>query len=128
MTGFKEIIVKLNRKYARARGEKRVSVIVGYTAAYALYVHENIEMRGKGLPRPSGIGNYWDPNGQAKYLEEPARTLSKTLGKIVANGLKKGQTLSQVLLLAGLRLQRESQLKVPVEYGTLKNSAFTRKE
>lgn len=36
--------------------------------------------------------------------------------------------MAQALLLAGLRLQRESQLLCPVLTGNLRNSAFTRVE
>lgn len=66
-------------------GFKTVAGIV-YTAAYAIFVHENVEMKGRGLPRPPGHkGNYWDPpgRGQAKFLEEPARTERDTLVEIV---------------------------------------------
>jgi hypothetical protein len=51
-------------------------VIVGYTAFYAMFVHEMVEMKGRGLPRSApSKGNYWDPagRGQAKFLEAPAR-------------------------------------------------------
>lgn len=106
------------------------SVIVGYTANYALYVHENIEMKGAGKPRANGKGNYWDPQGraQAKFLEAPARQLRNELGSIVRTALKRGKSLLQALYLAGLRLQRASMLIVPVDTGNLKASAFTMKE
>lgn len=40
---------------------------VGYTAEYALAVHE---AKGalKGQPRPSGKGNFWDPSGETHFL------------------------------------------------------------
>ncbi len=40
---------------------------IGYGANYALYVHE---ASGKlaGQPRANGKGNYWDPNGEPKFL------------------------------------------------------------
>lgn len=107
---------------------KPVSVVVGYTAAYALYVHENIEMKWRGLPRKSGVGEYWGPTGQAKFLEQPARELADVLASIVREAYSKGASLMQSLFLAGLRLQRESQQLVPVEYGNLRASAFTKKE
>ena len=130
-----------------AKGE---SVIVGYTANYALHIHENIEMFWQGMPRdprkwpgikhqknprpreinPKGL--YWDPQGkgQAKFLEQPARELNNagTLGMIVFNAMKRGATLQQALFLAGGRIQRESMKLVPVDTGNLKASAFTRKE
>ncbi len=103
-------------RHAEQYGPDRVDVVVGYTQAYALYVHENLEAR--------------HPVGQAKYLEQPARQLNNdgTLGSIVVAGLKRGLTLGKALLLAGLRLQRESQLLCPVDTGALKGSAFTRLE
>ncbi len=125
------------RKALRKHGEKlglvgKPSVIVGYTANYALHVHENIGMKWKGSPRiaPSK-GNYWDGSrgpGQAKFLEQPARELTTEFDRIVFESMRNGATLLQALYLAGLRLQRESQLLVPVDTGNLKASAFTRKE
>jgi hypothetical protein len=92
--------------------EKTRSVIVGFTQAYAIYVHENLEAK--------------HDNGQAKFLEAPARELSSTFVDIIATAMRKGRTLEQGLLLAGLRLQREAQIRCPVETGALKGSAFTR--
>jgi hypothetical protein len=43
---------------------------VGYTASYAVYVHENLEMKWAGKPRGSGIGVYWGPHGESKFLEK----------------------------------------------------------
>jgi len=75
--------------FTRATGKGfGIEANVGYTAAYALYVHENREMKLKGQPRSSGRGNYWDPQGrgQSKFLEEPARRLRlKMRGIIQAN-------------------------------------------
>ena len=127
------------RKALRKHGEKlglvgKPSVIVGYTANYALHVHENIEMKWKGLPRlpnPPHKGNYWDGSrspGQAKFLEQPARELRYEFGRIIFEAMKNGATMLQALYIAGLRLQRESQLLVPVDTGNMKASAFTRKE
>lgn len=92
-----------------------VSVVVGYTAAYAVYVHENMEAQ-----HPRG--------GQAKFLETPARRLSNVLRDIVLKAVQSGASLGKGLLLAGLRLQRESQLLCPVDTGNLRASAFTRIE
>lgn len=64
----------------------RASVV--YTASYAGYVHELIGMVLKGLPRPSGIGKYWGPRGQAKFLEEPARRLRPQLLQLIRDGMK----------------------------------------
>jgi len=48
------------------------AVEVGYTASYALSVHENLEQKLKGRPRQSGLGVYWGPSGQPKYLTSAA--------------------------------------------------------
>lgn len=152
---LRKLVESLRSRAARALQDSKVIVAVGYTAAYALYVHERVEMKWKGLPRGAGFkregkvvivptrvlktgkvggggkGFYWDPpgRGQAKFLEQPARELSTTiLPDIVKRALEKKKTLAQGLLLAGLRLQRESMLLVPVDTGNLKASAFTRLE
>lgn len=48
---------------------EELAVDIGFTAPYALFVHENLEQKLKGKPRPSGIGVYWGPHGQPKFLE-----------------------------------------------------------
>jgi hypothetical protein len=55
-------------------------VTVGYTAAYAIYVHEAVGMKLKGQDRPTK-GKFWDPQdrAQAKFLEEPARRMAPLL-------------------------------------------------
>lgn len=72
--------------YTRRMGLGFKSVVtVGYTAKYALYVHEQVGMRLKGLPRrgtrTDGTlrkGYYWSPQGSmAKFLEIPARNVTK---------------------------------------------------
>lgn len=60
-------------EYGNLRGSAYTQRIVkgaetGYSAEYALYVHENMEQKLKGEPRPSGLGTYWSPGGP-KYLE-----------------------------------------------------------
>jgi hypothetical protein len=127
--GVNRVINALKRHERQLLREgSSASVIVGYTAKYALAVHENIEMKWQGLPRRSGKGVYWGPSGQAKFLEEPARRQAKQIASIVHRALEKRTTLLQALLLGGLFLQRESMKLCPVEFGNLRASAFTRKE
>ena len=123
----------LRKRVARAITDDEASVVVGYTQQYAIFVHENLEMKLAGVPRtPPRKGSYWDPQGQAgpKFLEQPAREMSGdgTFANILRTAAKKGLGLMQGLLLCGLRLQRESMLRVPVDTGNLKASAFTRQE
>ena len=138
--GLTKLVAELRKRAAKVKQDGEPSVLVGYTASYALYVHEAVGMKLQGLPRSPETdkkgnpkparGYYWSPLGraQAKFLEEPARTLQPELAQIVRIALLKGKTMAQALLLAGLRLQRESQLLVPVDTGNLKASAFTRLE
>lgn len=40
---------------------------VGFSAKYALFVHENLEQKGKGRKRSSGRGTTWN-NGEPQFL------------------------------------------------------------
>lgn len=114
--GLQKVLTALQKRASAARKDGNVSVSVGFTQNYAVYVHENLEAYHK--------------VGQAKFLEQPARELSDdgTLGGIVKQAMAKGSTLAQGLLLAGLRLQRDAQLLTPVDTGALRASAFTRQD
>lgn len=137
---LKDLIGKLQRKIAEANKTANASVIVGYTAAHAIFVHEmrpvtlgeNVPRTGKRADSSKRRGYYWDPSGKAgpKFLEWPAKELGNdgTLFEIIYKAMKAGKTMASALLLAALRIQRESQLRVPVDSGNLKQSAFTRVE
>ena len=70
-------------------------VVVGYTAAYALYVHE-AKMVLKGQKRPSkpdtreNPGYFWDPQGQAKskFLSDPANTERVAMREIIKRSIQ----------------------------------------
>lgn len=51
--------------------ELRPAVFIGYTAVYALAVHERVEEKLRGVPRKTGSkkGKYWD-SGESKFLEK----------------------------------------------------------
>ena len=126
--GIKELKATLKQLRKGSSRRDNGSVVVGYTAGYALFVHENVEMKLKGQERKGedAEGKYWDPQGrgQAKFLEQPVRTLTSELRKIVEKATPR-IGLIKSLLLAALRIQRESQKLVPVDTGNLKASAFT---
>lgn len=126
--GIDDVKKALEAAAKKYSDQSQVAVVVGYNAKYALFVHENIEMKWKGKKRPSGLGVYWGPKGQAKFLEQPARELGPELGRMITTAVKNGAKLLQALVMAGMRLQRESQKLVPVEYGNLKGSAFTEED
>lgn len=144
ISGVSELIKKLQARGYAASQETNKKIVVGYKAAYALYIHENRSiwppgMRLKGKPRSKkkNRGLFWDPQGKAqpKFLEEPARTLMPEMARIIITVAKDAAAKStpgggnnlgvlKGMLLAGLRLQRASQELVPVDVGNLKNSAF----
>lgn len=129
--GFPELLANLTKLEVEAILKTGGEVVVGFTAAYAVYVHENVAMKLKGKPRTGkgAKGKYWDPQGkaQAKFLESPFRSMKNELVNITALAVAKGASLQQGLYIAGLRLQREAMERTPVDTGNLKASAFTEK-
>lgn len=114
LKGVNKMISKFKRLERKSKREDNVTVLVGYTANYALKVHEDL--------------NAAHTVGQSKYLEQPARELNKELVTIIKSIRIATGSLLKGLLTAGLRLQRASQLLVPIDTGNLKGSAFTKKE
>lgn len=115
--GVNRVLAKLRhlaKVYSDSPNKTQDAVLVGYTQAYAPYVHENRAASFK--------------VGRAGFLLDVARELGRELGDMIAKGLKRRLPMVQALLLAGLRLQRESQLNCPVDTGALRGSAFTRIE
>ena len=123
--GIKAVGQAFNRLSKKA-GKNRVSVIVGYGGEtnYALAVHENARQEA----RRRLTKKKKNPKAQWKFLEQPAREFAGELGRIVAVIMKKTGNMELALKTAGERLQRESQLLVPVDTGDLKGSAFTEVE
>lgn len=111
ITGLKKLVAQLQAKAAKAAKEQ-ASVKVGYQAQYAGPVHEDLEAK-----HPNG--------GEAKFLEKPARTMQQELADGIKDDFRRGKTMGQALLIAGLKLQRASQELVPVDTGNLRASAFT---
>lgn len=113
ITGMENLQKTLQRVANKSR-EARTSVVVGFSQRYAIYVHEN-------------LGSH-HPVGQAKFLEQPARTMGPELARVIKEVYAKTGSMRQALLLAGLRLQREAQLLTPVDTSALKASAYTAEE
>lgn len=109
VTGISSLRRKL-KKLQKLAAESNETVQVGYTQRYAVYVHE-IQAKHK-------EGKQW------KYLESPARKLKKVLADIVTLAATQTGSLKKGLLLAGYRLQRESQQIVPIDTAALKASAY----
>jgi hypothetical protein len=103
-------IARTLRKLAQQRPD--VTVVVSYSAEYAVHVHENLDMS-----HPNG--------GQAKFLEQPAREMRKELQQGLREDVKRGMSVEAALYKAGLKLQAASQKLVPVDTGILRASAQT---
>lgn len=125
VTGVKGLQAVLTAKMRETQKKASGSVTVGYSAPYAMFVHEAVGMVLQGLPRPSGIGNYWDPSGaQAKFLEQPTRQYAKDIGSYICRQMRGGSKLIDALAGAARILLRESKKLVPVETGVLKASGY----
>ena len=141
--GVQKLIARLKLEAAN-RGAS-ADVVVGYTSKYALWVHENRAMKWRGFPRDRSVrkegslaitgfsgskkkGLFWGPRGRAGFLLDVMREMKDELFRIILTACQKKVKFGKALLLAGLRLQRESQLNVPVDLGTLRASAFVRLE
>lgn len=109
LEGFDKVAEELSGKSKQGQVG---TVVVSFSAEYAIFVHENLEAR--------------HPIGQAKFLEQPAREMADELGKYIAKLVKGKVPLMQALYMAGLRLQKAAQKLCPVDTGYLRASANTR--
>lgn len=65
----------------------RVTGKVGYSANYALYVH-NASGKLAGKPRPSGKGVYWGPHAEPKFLTKAAEKTKSLVDKAIKAEMK----------------------------------------
>lgn len=91
---------------------KQADIVVGYSAPYSLYVHENLEMI-------HTVGN-------AKFLERPMRTQATNMRKIVKYYLQNKESLEYACQKAGEFLLEKSQEQVPIDTGFLLRSGYVR--
>jgi hypothetical protein len=108
--GLKALNATLKSMERSAEGSPVVEV--GFTAGYAVFVHENLQAR--------------HPVGQAKFLEQPARENAKKYAETIRMAVRTGLPLARALVLAGLELQADAMRLTPVDTGALRASAFTR--
>lgn len=108
LKGADRVIEKLQKLLPS--GDLKPRVVVGYTADYAVTVHEDTQAV--------------HPNGQAKFLEAPEREGRAEAARRVKEDLKAGATLSEALLTAGQDLLARSQPLAPVHTGFLRDSGF----
>jgi hypothetical protein len=110
--GFSKLLTEVRERRAKAGKDSKSEVIVGYSAPYAVYVHERLDLK--------------HPNGQAKFLETPIRTERAEMDAITRKALQGRKTLKEAHLLAAQYLLKKSQELVPVATGALKASGFVR--
>lgn len=108
VSGIGRVAAALNAKSIKGRVKSRLQV--GYSAAYAGKVHED-------LATPHA-------NGQAKFLEAPARRYAKQMRDDIRRTLLARRSLDEALLKAGKFLLAESRKLVPVDTGFLRDSGF----
>ncbi len=65
----------------------RVTGKVGYSADYALYVH-NASGKLAGKPRPSGKSTYWSPHAEPKFLTKAAEKTKVLVDKAIKAEMK----------------------------------------
>lgn len=75
--------------YCRRSPVDPAIVEIGFSAAYAIYVHENLEQKLKGQPRPSGLGTYWGPNGRPRFLAAAAKATGKEVVDTIVSRAKR---------------------------------------
>lgn len=111
VVGIEAVNAKLRALANRSMSKDNGVVIVGYTQRYAVYVHE--------VPAQHKEGKEW------KYLESVVRRLSNEIVRIVEGVYRATNSITKGLLVAGLRIQRESMQIVPIDTGALRASAYT---
>lgn len=110
--GVERLMRLLRKRLVKVRTAKP-TLDVGYTAPYAIYVHEDLTAN-----HPNG--------GQAKYLEQPAREMANELGGLIRARVKTGVPMEEALYEAGEKLLDRSKELVPIDTGYLRDSGYVR--
>lgn len=94
--------------------KRTVRAKVKYQKYYGLIQHETLWFRHR--------------VGEAKYLRNASLVKRDAFKTAVRNAVSNGVDLQQALILGGLIIQAEAQLRTPVDTGALKGSAKTMKD
>lgn len=86
----RESSVLVNSRFERVETSlDRVVGVVGYTADYALAVHEAAgKLLGQNVPRPSGKGVFWGPSGEPEFLRKGFEDAEPDIRRIVTGALR----------------------------------------
>ncbi len=109
LIGAQKVISQL--KARSLTGLSHFKLKVGFAAPYAIRIHEDLN-----LNHPNG--------GQAKYLEEPSRTLRPDMRALIHKKLKQRRSLEDATTAAGKLLLEAAKELVPVATGRLRDSGF----
>lgn len=88
-----------------------VSVVVGFTAPYAVYQHEILWYN-----HPRG--------GQAKYLEQPANEMRPVMASIIQGFMTNRTDILPAMIAAATVLKEKARMLAPIKTGALRKSAF----
>lgn len=110
--GVKQTVAAFERRARKTIRDADRRIEVGYSAPYAMRVHEDLQMR--------------HTNGQAKYLSAAIRQGTREVQSVIRRALVGGQSIRQALALGGIRLLQLSRKLVPVRTGRLRDSGFSR--
>ena len=89
------------------------NIKVGYSAPYAVYVHENTQI--------------YHPTGQAKFLSSALKDSREEMKRIAREIWVQRQDLELAMFWAGLKLLDEANRRVPVDTGFLRASGYVKK-
>ncbi len=106
-----------------------VTCEVGFSAPYAIFVHEAVAMKLQGELRGGGWpGHYWDPQGvgRAKFLEQPSKTERFEIELEVYEAYGNGKSWSNSLRAGGNYLLVAAQRLAPLRTGNLRRSGYCR--
>lgn len=109
--GAKDFYSYLDKELDSLKREGEISYTTGFTQNYAVYVHEMEDLNHE--------------VGEAKFLEKAVARTAAEVGRIVTNAVLQGSSFKQGLYMGALRIQREAMLRVPIDTGALRASAFT---
>lgn len=98
----------LANRSKRIRG--KVSYRIGFTAKYALIVHENKQARFK--------------KGQAKFLESAVRFFAPKVNGMIARSLRAEKTLKEAIDAVAKAILEEAKKRCPVDTGYLRLSGY----
>ena len=76
--------------FARRSPDGKLQVEVGFSAAYAKWVHDLTQEKLRGQPRKSGLGTYWNPGESQFLLKALAETRVGEIVGLIASFMRRG--------------------------------------